>query len=107
MNLPDEMVEAIKCLADGTPDIVAVHLFGSGARGEHRADSDVDLALQPSGTTDGERLAAYIGMDKRPWSSLGERFALPVDIDYYEPHSDGIVAPAVEAHGLELYRRPE
>lgn len=41
---------AIEVIREAVPDFVAVYRFGSTARGEERADSDVDLAvLTPRG----------------------------------------------------------
>jgi uncharacterized protein len=42
----EELIGRLKGLLRGvSPDVIAVYLYGSWARGQQRADSDVDLAL--------------------------------------------------------------
>jgi hypothetical protein len=104
--LPPGFVAAVRDLAERNSDIAALHLFGSRARGEARPDSDVDVAIEFAAPTREERLAAWICTDsKATLEAIGPRFGLILDVDSYEPGSDGVVAPAVEQHGVELYRR--
>lgn len=105
-GIPPALRDEICRLAEQDNTILAVHLFGSRARGDFRPDSDVDVALGMSGATEGERLANWIYFDKAPWNALGVPFGLKIDLDYYEAGSGGIVAPAVESHGVNLYERP-
>lgn len=41
----DRLAEGVRAAAERHPEIAAVYLFGSVARGEARADSDVDLGI--------------------------------------------------------------
>lgn len=43
---PDELVKAVTSWAENRIDIVSIALVGSHARGNARADSDVDLVIQ-------------------------------------------------------------
>ncbi|MGQ9557658.1 MAG: type VII toxin-antitoxin system MntA family adenylyltransferase antitoxin [Desulfurispora sp.] len=43
--MPERLMEQIKAYFKASPGIDAVYLFGSAARGEWRAKSDVDLAV--------------------------------------------------------------
>jgi predicted nucleotidyltransferase len=105
-DVPDALLKAIHELAKADPAVERVYLFGSRAKGTNRPDSDLDIAIQTTGATDGERLAAYMFLEtKSDWKALGLPFGLDVDLDHYEPLSDGIVAPAVEAYGIELFRQ--
>jgi predicted nucleotidyltransferase len=105
-DLPDELLEAIRALARSDPDVECVYLFGSRAKGIGQSNSDLDIAIQTAGATDSERLAAYMFLERKSdWEALGLPFGLEVDLDHYEPSSGGIVAPAVEDHGIELFRR--
>lgn len=107
VHMPAGLLSAIVRLAAHDSEIVAVHLFGSRARGDHRPDSDADIALETAGESDGERLANYMLLrTKADWGALGAPFGVDLDVDHYERGSGGIVAPAVEDHGIELYRRP-
>lgn len=105
-GLSTALLEAILVLAESDLDVERVFLFGSRAKGSYRPDSDVDIAIQTVGFTDGERLAAYMFLKtKSDWEALGRPFELDIDLDHYEPFSGGIVAPAVEGHGIELFHR--
>lgn len=106
LSLPRALLQAICALARADPDVERVYLFGSRAKGTNQRESDVDIAIQTAGSTEGERLTAFIFLEtKSVWEAVGVPFGLNIDLDYYEPSSGGIVAPAIEDHGVELFRR--
>lgn len=41
----DELIAKLKSVFDAHPDVIVAYLFGSAARGELRASSDVDVAV--------------------------------------------------------------
>ena len=43
-----ELAGIVADWADGCPGVERVFLFGSRVRGDHRPDSDLDLAIEPS-----------------------------------------------------------
>jgi uncharacterized protein len=51
----DEEMARLRSVFAGDPDVTAVWLFGSRARGETRAGSDLDLAVEPAGPALRER----------------------------------------------------
>ena len=57
-------------------DVVAAYLFGSVARGEQHAESDVDIAL----LFEGELPATLDGLKLELAASLGRRLGTPVQI---------------------------
>ncbi len=78
----DPILRRLICLAQESPDISALWLYGSRARGDHRVDSDYDVALSYK-----MRLADALDNRLRPellsskWSHLlGEEISV-VDID--------------------------
>lgn len=56
--MPERLLEQIKAYFKARPDIDAVYLFGSAARGELRSKSDVDLAVL-FGSRAGGKLARF------------------------------------------------
>jgi hypothetical protein len=115
---PDPPVEAIRSVvaswARQEPLVRLVWLFGSRARGDHRLDSDIDLAvshdvdplvLRQAG---GDRASARVltGMDcQGRWAAaLASTFAVPVQVEIIG-RGDQRVRPAVIRDGLLLYRR--
>lgn len=115
---PDPSIEAIRAAVDswarGEPLVRFVWLFGSRARGDHRPDSDIDLAvshdidpivLRQAG---GVRASAVVltGMDCRGrWvAALASAFRVPVQVEIIG-RGDQRVRPAVLRDGLLLYRR--
>ena len=104
--LLDQMVQAI--VAEVDPEQVI--LFGSRARGDARADSDVDLVVveaEPFGKTRSRRLEAV-----RLWKSLSG-FIVPKDIlvysrdevEHWRDSLNHVLARALR-EGRVLYERP-
>ena len=44
-NKPDPLIIALIAMAEQTPEVAILWLYGSRARGTQRADSDYDLAV--------------------------------------------------------------
>jgi predicted nucleotidyltransferase len=57
-------------------------LFGSRVRGDHRDDSDVDLAILTVGDDDPARLGNFINWRPVWQRQLQDRLALPVQIEF-------------------------
>lgn len=104
-------LRAISEWASGIDHIGEVWLYGSRARGDHRVDSDIDLAIVTIGCSKQERFTSYIA-HKSSWPPLAVRHR--VDLNWFEhevladENDDGhdeIVGPAVRRDGIKLYTR--
>ncbi len=60
----------------GHNEFAAVYLFGSVARNQDRADSDIDIAVLYKGEAPGTLLEAHFGLE----ADLGEKFERSVQI---------------------------
>lgn len=83
------------------PEIVAVYLYGSRARGDHRPDSDIDLAIVMGGDDPYSRWFFWIeAFEEAPDLTLEH----PVDLQWYAGGA-GLerVGPGVERDGVLLY----
>ncbi|MGV3554456.1 MAG: nucleotidyltransferase domain-containing protein [Croceibacterium sp.] len=81
-GVPDGAAEAIAELVSTIPVVERVYLFGSRMLGTASAASDLDIAVETSGATPDEQLAAYIAEvahDPR-WTELSRRFATRMGI---------------------------
>lgn len=109
-GIPDGVLDAIIRWAATTPDVQTVWLFGSRAKGSHRIDSDIDLALGLVGWDSedpderNEALLAWIdeGGDWR--EQLQAITPLPIHLNPVSRH-DGTVLPAVRREGVMLWER--
>lgn len=97
MQLSGEQIDAIRAWASRTPEVRAVWLFGSRAKGTARPDSDVDLAIECD-------MADYC-FEREAWAGdLSGQLGLVVQIENPGP-TDTIVAPSVAEHGILLCRK--
>lgn len=68
MDIPEPVLKRLLAVFQSQPAIERVYLFGSRARGEHRPNSDIDLALQgvhirPSARLDIQEAAGLYKVD--------------------------------------------
>jgi predicted nucleotidyltransferase len=92
--------------AHDKPEIAELWLFGSRARGDHRYDSDLDLAVIMSAGEEGERLGAWIGSAKEWEAELVTLLPVHVDLDIGDADiATTIVAPALKRDGRQIFRR--
>jgi predicted nucleotidyltransferase len=73
MNLTEQQVEIIKRWAASSPYVQAVRLFGSGAKGCARPDSDVDLAVTAS-------VGHYVALAAKRETELREKTGVQLNI---------------------------
>lgn len=82
-----------------------LHLFGSRAKGDFQADSDLDLAYVLTGHDPGEVLA-YSIFEAADWEDeLKSLLNVQVQLQMADPVDDAIVWPAVIEHGQLIYRK--
>jgi predicted nucleotidyltransferase len=100
-----DRVEIVKW-AERHPNIARVHLYGSRARGDHHAGSDIDLAIEMD-APDADQ--AY-----RMWSALKSEFdeapelhlSAQVQLEWFAENANlGKVGTGVQTDGILLFER--
>jgi predicted nucleotidyltransferase len=95
LSLEDQ--EKIVAWGKRHPKIRQVWLYGSRARGDHRPDSDIDLAIVMS-------FAEWWDWHEEYNSSPDLQLSVEVDLEWYEKDAGlEIVGPGVENDGVLLY----
>jgi predicted nucleotidyltransferase len=102
--LPHEWLERLVLWAHVHDRIDKLFVFGSRARGDHRPDSDLDVAVLLTGEEDGERLGYWICMAER-WRAQLADLPVKVDLQYADPETDERVWPGVQRDGRLIYSR--
>ncbi len=97
-------IQTIIVWANQEPLIEAVYIYGSRARGSHRQNSDLDVAVIVGGSDDEERLANALSEDRRWVAALQSRLPVKLHFEWAIGH-DGIVATAIRDHGCLVYDR--
>ncbi|MCW3848529.1 nucleotidyltransferase domain-containing protein [Sphingomonas sp. LB-2] len=98
-----DWITKIAAWAAVEPLVLEVYVFGSRARGDHRTESDLDLALLIEDGDCGESLAHWTCEAERWREALTA--ALPVTVDLQVMQTDdGVVMPAVQREGMLIYR---
>ncbi|MBN9546954.1 MAG: nucleotidyltransferase domain-containing protein [Alphaproteobacteria bacterium] len=103
--MPEAWIAIIRSWAATQPLILAVYVFGSRAKGHHCEDSDLDLALFLEGEDQGEMYGNWIGLAGQWRTQLTLALPVTVDLQFCDPEMDDIVWPAVQDHGVTLYRK--
>tara|TARA_R110001606_G_scaffold54703_1_gene133972 strand:- start:1279 stop:1608 length:330 start_codon:yes stop_codon:yes gene_type:complete len=107
IGITDEDKEKIIAWASERRAVRRVYLFGSRARGNHRPDSDVDLAIEMLGKNLEARYGSWMFWDDE--NKKGRRLILPypVQLEWYDPEDVTleIVGPAVRTDGILVYER--
>jgi predicted nucleotidyltransferase len=69
------------------PKVRRVWVFGSRARGTHRPDSDIDIAVELEPVADSEEtLLVWLANSEQWRSQLQDRISLPVDLEWFDPN---------------------
>jgi predicted nucleotidyltransferase len=105
-GLPAGWHQSVAAWAAGKERIHELHLFGSRAKGDFVAESDVDLAYVLTGSDPGEVLA-YSIYECGGWEAeLQALTGFRVQLEMADPAGDTVVWPAVREHGQLIYRKP-
>jgi predicted nucleotidyltransferase len=101
--IPDTWTAAIRSWAQLHSDVKEVWLYGSYARGEETGDSDLDLAVVPTGDSN-EILVTFI-CEAREWEEeLQAVLPIKVHLELGDRNqSDAIVGPALDREGVRIY----
>tara|TARA_R100000365_G_C2707516_1_gene43972 strand:- start:126 stop:482 length:357 start_codon:yes stop_codon:yes gene_type:complete len=107
VNITDADRSTIIAWALGRPEVRTVYLYGSRARGDNNADSDIDLAIRLfPGAGDSSTLATWIFW-KVEWDETPDlMLSHPVHLEWYEEDQDlEYVGKGVERDGIILFTR--
>lgn len=94
--LSDDLISAIQKIGKKYP-IAKIVLFGSRARGDHKFNSDIDLAIftLPEFTNSG-----YLSIDIEDLNTL-----LKIDVVYINKYTDIKLVRNIKKEGVLLYER--
>jgi predicted nucleotidyltransferase len=84
--------------------ITAVHVFGSRAKGTHRADSDLDVALSVSDDEEESAFVYWVMEGGRMRDELAPLVPVKIHLQPAFP-DDTVVQPAIDEHGICIYRQ--
>ena len=98
-DIESSAADSIAQWAAENPEVRRVWVFGSRAKGTHRPDSDIDIAveLEPVGDSE-ETLTRWIAQSDLWESQLQSRVVAKIDLEWFDP--DGST-PTVQA-GLNV-----
>ncbi|BBF94417.1 nucleotidyltransferase domain-containing protein [Blastochloris tepida] len=92
--------------ARSVPQIKEVWVFGSRARGNHRPDSDLDVAVVMADGDEGQRLGNWFALAKNWETELSMLISVRVDLDIGDADiATSVVAPALAREGICVFRR--
>jgi predicted nucleotidyltransferase len=103
VSLPDDIAVRLASWAEGKPAIAEIWLFGSRARGDHRPESDVDLAIWLPGDK-GQALGLYLAKADGWLAELRVATGMKTDLEIlgFCDELDEIV----HREGVRLWERP-
>jgi uncharacterized protein len=92
--------------AGNHPAIKRVYLYGSRARGDHHADSDIDLGIQIEAPDKDEAYSIWFWWREDYQKAPDLHLEHMVDLQWYEPNA-GLqrVGPGVEKDGILIFER--
>jgi predicted nucleotidyltransferase len=89
-------------------EISELWLFGSRVRGDHRKDSDLDIAVIMAGEDEGDRLGNWIALAEEWEEELKALVPVTIDLDLGDADiSEKVVAPALKREGVRIFSRSE
>ena len=89
-------------------EISELWLFGSRVRGDHRKDSDLDIAVIMAGENEGDRLGNWIALAEEWEEELKALVPVAIDLDLGDADiSEKVVAPALKREGVRIFSRSE
>ena len=97
MNLGEKLIGGIQSIARRYP-VNKVVLFGSRARGDHKARSNIDLAVFPAPEF---HSAGHFGSDIDDLETL-----LKIDMVLIDSQTDTALLERINREGVTLYERP-
>jgi len=97
---------AIVQWAEKHPEIARVYLYGSRARGDHRAGSDIDLAIEMDAPNTDKAYSMWSGFKSDFDEAPDMHLSSAVHLEWYEKGAGlGKVGNGVEKDGVLLFER--
>jgi predicted nucleotidyltransferase len=94
-GLPDQIIQAIKKELQKRKNVTRAVIFGSRARGDHRYNSDIDLAVYCEG-----ELPPELRLDLDEAAGIYK-----IDVVDMNSPLDEKLRKRIEEQGIEIYRR--
>jgi predicted nucleotidyltransferase len=87
------------------PKVRRVWVFGSRARGTHRPDDDIDIAVELEPVADSEEtLLVWLANSEKWRSQLQDKISLPVDLEWFDPNGGtGTIRAALDQAKTLVY----
>lgn len=92
--------------AAAKPKMLALYAFGSRVKRLHRPDSDLDLALQLSGSGASAQFAAWVGLHDAWAAESAALVGPPVHLEWLHQEWTEMLWPVVMREGVLIYRVP-
>lgn len=92
------------------PLVSRLWLFGSRVRGDHRPDSDVDVAIEldmsaAKGVDESGGMATW-AFDTKPWKpELEGLFSLVVDLQRYKARKTNVIQTGLDQSSILVYEK--
>jgi predicted nucleotidyltransferase len=105
-----QIAKAISTWAEGKPLVKHVYIFGSRVRGDHRHDSDIDVAveLDPDafrGIDDSNGLATWM-FETKGWKDELEQFIpLKVQLERFHPEQTPTIGKGLAQTSQLVYEK--
>jgi predicted nucleotidyltransferase len=85
----DKFKDALVGWAKANPRVRRVWVFGSDAKRNARADTDIDIAIEMEPVPDSEETLSYWIAHAEEWQAqLEERLGANVDLEWFDPDVD-------------------
>ena len=82
----EEIIHTLHSWANQHPEVRRVHIYGSRARGDHRLDSDIDVAIEIDPAQGDSGPFATWCYERINWQSgLAPNLPWPLHLEWYDP----------------------
>jgi predicted nucleotidyltransferase len=109
--MPDDLATWVSTLASwaaNKPQIAELWLYGSRVRGDHRDNSDLDVAVVMAGNAKETRYGNWVALAGKWERELAPLVPVTIDLDIGDKDiSQTIVSHALRREGRKVYCRSE
>jgi predicted nucleotidyltransferase len=102
----DELITTLRKWAEAHPEVIKVIVYGSRARGEHRPDSDFDVAIEMVQTPDEDGCAVWMYEQDNWRNELGPLLPWRLHLEWHDLNGNTmIVSGKIEKGHLIVFAR--